>query len=723
MSRDTSKSDEESSSAIDPEALPMPPEERYTNRDLSWLEFNRRVLAQAADTGLPLLERVKFLAIFSSNLDEFFQKRVGLLRGRIAAGVARPKPDGLTPQHVLSSIRDVVVELQEEQARLWHDEVSPALAKAGIHIVRHDDLSEDEREQLGDYFRINVFPILTPLSVDPGHRFPFISNLSENLGVIVTPPGSEERSFARIKIPDVLSRFIRVPGDDDPNVTKLLPLDELIVNNLDDLFPGLDVRSVTPFRITRNAAIELDEDEDVDDLLQHVEAELHLRRFAKAVRLEVQPEHADDVVEFVADELGLADEDIYERRGPLEYTDLFQLADLERPDLKHTPWVPVVPQVLAAPLDAPPAMADPDIFAVIRERDVLLHHPYDSFTATVERFVAAAARDPDVLAIKQTIYRTSRDSPFVASMIRAAEAGKQVACLVELRARFDESANVRFARQLEKHGVHVAYGVIGLKTHCKCSLVVRREGSGLRCYAHLGTGNYHSKTAQLYTDLGLLTCNPAITDDVVSLFNLLTGRSQQTEYNELLVAPTTMRARFNKLIDREIKNAQKGRPARIVAKFNSFEDRRIADRLYAASRAGVQITLIVRGFCCVRPGVPGLSDNIRVISVIGRFLEHSRIFHFADGEEAPENGVWLMGSADWMYRNLNNRVESIVPVHDASAKRRLARIIEVMVRDHRNAWDLQHDGSYIQRFPPNGAEPDSPEAAGTFETLMHETRS
>lgn len=684
---------------------------RYLNRDTSWLEFNRRVLAQADDESFPLLERVKFLAIFSSNLDEFIMKRIGLLKRYVLSGVETPSPDGRRPVQTLRDLRKMVQELQNEQARIWHERAMPALTEAGIRVLTYAELTGSERTRVDRWFRDNVFPVLTPLAVDTGHKFPFISNLSENLGVLVGPPGSRDHLFARIKVPDVLARFVVVEKSDDR--ARLLPLDELIRNNLDDLFPGMEIRAVMPFRITRNASIET-RDEESENLYEHVEAELQLRRFANAVRIEVPEGYSEQILQFVLDELDLEREDVYSRSGPLEYADLFEIASLERPDLKLSPYKPIVPAALADD--------SADIFAIIRERDILLHHPYESFRASVERFVAAAARDPDVLAIKQTIYRTTRDSPFVASLIRAAEEGKQVACLVELRARFDEQKNLRFARQLEKHGVHVAYGVVGLKTHCKCSLVVRRESQGLRCYAHVGTGNYNPDTAQLYTDLGLLTCDPEITEDVVALFNLLTGRSQQSKYNRLLVAPTTMRRRFGKLIDREIANAKAGKPARIFAKFNSFEDIKFTEHLYKASQAGVQVELNVRGFCCLRPGVPGLSENIRVWSVVGRFLEHSRVFHFANGHEDAAQGDWYIGSGDWMYRNLNARVEAACPVEDADARRRLAALRDIIVRDHRRAWDLNSDGTYTLRTPPADAQPDTPEADGSFKALMHLAR-
>jgi polyphosphate kinase len=717
-----------------PRASPaLDPEIRLLNRDISWLEFNRRVLVQATDPRTPLLTRVKFLGIFSSNLDEFFMKRVGYIRRQIEKGIAAATPDGLSPRPLLFALRTMVTELFAEQARCYEHDIVPALAARGVFLLRYDQLTAPERRAIDRWFNANVFPILTPLAVDPGHRFPFISNLSENIGVMVGQQkgGGGEAHFARVKIPDVLPRLIAVSahgwsGAAHPEFPKvaspdaplrLITLDEVIRNNLDDLFPGMHIRDVMPFRVTRNAAIEVEED-DHEDMLQSVENELKLRRFARAVRLEVPPSPPRAIVDLIAASLRLEPEDVYERAGPLEYGDLFPIADLEMPELKEPRWAPVTPPRLARAVES-----DGDFFAAIRERDILLHHPYESFQASVEQFIAAAARDPDVLAIKQTIYRTSRDSPFISSLVRAAEDGKQVACLVELRARFDESKNVRFARMLEKAGVHVAYGVVGLKTHCKTSLVVRREAGGLRCYAHLGTGNYNPSTAQLYTDLGLLTCDEGLTGDVVNLFNFLTGRSLKREYDHLLVAPFGMRDAFMRLIQREIDLAQSGRPpgGRIIAKMNSLEDLKITNKLYEASRAGVRITLIVRGFCCLRPGVPGLSENINVVSIVGRFLEHSRLYYFGAGHADPAKGEWFISSADWMYRNLSARVETAVPVRDAAARARLARIVDIMLEDRRNAWDLCGDGSYAQRRPDPEADPVSPAALGTFATLMQET--
>lgn len=724
---------------------------RTFNRDLSWLEFNRRVLAQAADDRVPLLERVRFLSIFSSNLDEFFMKRVGLIRRQMHAGVEARSPDGLSPRQQLTAIRKVAIDLQSEQAIIYTQHILPDLAKQGIHILRWNELSKADREWIERWYRDNVFPALTPLAVDAGHRFPFISNLSENLGVLLRDPRKPEDDegeplFARVKIPGAMKRYIQIaPRNgtaEHPAEVRLISLDHVIKNNLDDLFPGMELNNHVHFRVTRSAGIQRDDFETVD-LLASVEEDLKARKFARAVRLEIEPDPAPSMLRRLQDRLNLDASDVYEMPGLIEYNDLSEIADLDRSDLKHKPWRPVIPRrLISEPVKGQSSGGEANFFAAIRKQDILLHHPYESFHASVERFIRAAAEDPAVVAIKQTLYRTSPDSPFIESLIRAAESGKTVACLVELRARFDESRNVKFARQLERAGVHVAYGVVGLKTHCKTSLVVRKERNGLRCYAHIGTGNYHPKTAQLYTDVGLLTCDPGITSDLVNLFNYLTGYAAIQSYEHLLVAPVNMRDRFNQLIDREIEIARKRNKAaekigvdprdahpelpphgRMVAKINSLEDPQITEKLYEASRAGVQITLIVRGFCCLRPGVPGLSENIRVVSIVGRFLEHSRIFHFGGGADDPVDGEWYISSADWMYRNLTNRVEAACPVRHPDARRKLLRIIEINLADHRQAWDLLPDGEYTQRHVPKDAKADSLESMGTFGALMAEAEA
>jgi polyphosphate kinase len=696
---------------------------RYFNRDVSWLEFNRRVLAQASDPRTPLLERVKFLAIFTTNLDEFFMKRVGLLKRWAQMGGSAPQsPDGLSPRQQLAAIRGMVTNLQAQQVALYRNEILPALAAQDIHVLRLGDLPPRDQSAVYDWYRTHVFASLTPLGVDPSHRFPFISNLSDNLGIMVRPPAAlvrtsgiidaDELQFARVKIPPAMKRFVAVPstGKGSRKIHRFVYLHDVIRHHLDELFPGVDIRERAVFRVTRSAGVQRDEIEG-DNLLESVELDLKQRRFARVVRLEVEPDVSTDLTQYLLDKLSLDTQDMYEHPAD-EYDSLFELYDIDRPDLKDPRWRPVTPRRLTDPKAS--------IFAAIRKQDILVHHPYESFNDSVVRFIASAAADPDVVTIKQTLYRTSPDSPFVQSMIRAAEAGKQVACLVELRARFDEDKNVRFARMLEKAGVHVAYGVMGLKTHCKVALVVRREPRGLRSYAHIGTGNYNPKTAGLYTDLGILTCDPDITADAVTLFNSLTGVAVPQEYDHLLVAPFNMRAKFLAMIDREIAHAKAGRPARIIAKINSMEDREVTDKLYDASRAGVQIDLIVRGFCCLRPGVPGLSENIRVVSIVGRFLEHSRVFHFSAGRQDPLDGDWLIGSADWMYRNLSNRVECAVPIRDTDARRKLLNMFEVMLADHRHAWDLGRDGFYAPRSILDDAPPDSPERLGTFATLMRE---
>jgi polyphosphate kinase len=733
---------------------------RYFHRDLSWLAFNHRVLAQSADDAMPLLERVRFMSIFTSNLDEFFMKRVGLLKRQVHAGLEAPSPDGRTPRQQLAAIRDEVSRLLALQARVWNHELVPALAKEGIAIVRDEDLSSKDRGFVEEWYRAQLFPALTPLAVNPTHRFPFISNLSNNIGLLIQNPtasaaerfaraaraerrqrtpgdrpgnGLANATFARVKVPSTLAGFLRLPeraeGSRKAPGVRFLPLGEIIRAHLSDLFPGMTILGRFAFRVTRSAGIQND-DLDTANLLQSIEADLKQRKFARVVRIEIEPDADAATQRYLLDKLNMDAQDVYERSMRIDYLALSEIADLPRADLKHKPWKPVVPARLAATVVAKGASATAaasNLFAQIRKQDILVHHPYESFRDSVERFIAAAAADPDVITIKQTLYRTTPDSPFIENLMRAAEAGKQVACLVELRARFDEGRNVRFARQLERAGVHVAYGVMGFKTHCKTSLVVRKERNGLRCYAHLGTGNYHPKTAQLYTDLGLLTSDEAITSDLVHLFNYLTGMAKEPNVDTLLVAPFTMRQKTDQLIQREIDLAKKGKPARIWAKLNALEDRDVTDRLYEASQAGVRVHLIVRGFCCLVPGVKGLSENIRVSSVVGRFLEHSRVYHFGAGSEDPAEGDWYISSADWMYRNLSNRVEVGCPVRDKEARARIARMFEVHELDHRNAWDLRPDGVYARRGlkPADAAKlpASSPQRAGTFEALMREAQA
>ncbi len=694
--------------SVDPGPIGFDDAARFLNRDLQWLEFNRRVLFQAIDPRNPLLERVRFLAITASNLDEFFMKRIGGLKRRKAMGLGGQAWEPLPPERQLAELRGVVLELVDLQRRCFRDDVLPQLAEQGIEVLSWDRLTTEERSQAEAWYRANVFPILTPLAVDPGHRFPFISNLSVSIGVMLRRAGETEELFARVKVPEVPTRLYDL-GDG----RRFIPVQEIIEHNLDDLFPGMEIVRIMPFRVTRNADLEQDS-EDAEDLLEHIQQQLRERRFARSVRLEVGADPDPRMLRLVLDELDLEEEDVYETDRLLDYGILNGVADIDQPDLRYDSWRPLIPRTLDGDEDA-------DILAATRNGDLLVHMPYESFDATVERFVEQAAADPKVLCIKQTLYRTSGDSPFIPALIRAAESGKQVAVLVELRARFDEARNITWARKLEDAGVHVAYGVVGLKTHTKTVLVVRQEPSGIRCYAYVGTGNFNSKTAKLYEDLGLFTCDPAITEDLVSLFNYMTGRSRQREYNKLLVAPTTMKSTFLELIDREILLAGAGKPARIICKMNQLEDREVTDALYRASQAGVRIDCIVRGFCCLRAGVPGLSENIRVTSIIGRFLEHSRIFWFSGGREDPLDGDFFIGSADWMYRNLHNRVEATTPVETRGLRERLWEILQIELNDHRQAWDMRPDGTYALR-DASGLDAEDSRLEGTHQTLMRLTR-
>jgi polyphosphate kinase len=676
---------------------------KFLNRELAWLEFNDRVLHQAVDERTPLLERVRFLSIFSSNLDEFFQKRVGGLRRQLAAGVDMVAHERVGPGKLLKQIRERAIPLTKKKSDTFRHALLPELAEAGIHLLPFTELNADEIREVTQWYRRNVFPLLTPLAVDPGHRFPFISNLSVSLGVMLRRPDEDEPVFARVKVPEVVDQWHQI-GESH----RFVSLIDIIEHNLHNLFPGMEIMEVLPFRVTRNADVEGDH-EDAEDLLDQIQQQLRDRRFAPVVRVQIGRNPNHRLLRFLREAMDLIDDDIYETEGLINYRSLDQIANLPLPEHHHKPWTPVVP----------PRLRDheQDIFSLIRHDDILVHHPYESFESSVERFVHEAANDPSVLGIKQALYRTSGDSPFIHDLIRAAENGKQVAVLVELRARFDEARNIHWARKLEDAGVHVAYGVVGLKTHTKITLVVRREADGLRCYAHVGTGNYHSRTARLYEDIGLLSCSPALTEDVVALFNYITGRSTEQEYNKLLVAPHSMKKQFLRLIEREMQIHSPDNPGRIIAKMNQLQDREVINALYQASEAGVQIALIVRGFCTLRPGVPGLSENIRVMSVIGRFLEHSRIYYFRNGKSDPLEGDFFIGSADWMYRNLNARVEAVTPVEKRSLRARLWEVVNLPLADQRQCWDMQPDGSYVLR-EPEGAEPDSPAALGTHQTLM-----
>jgi polyphosphate kinase len=649
------------------------------NRELSWIEFNARVLHEARDVRNPLLERVKFLAIFASNLDEFFQVRVSGLRRQVQAGASPHNPDSMTPAQQLDAIRDRVRDLVAEHSAIW-TQIHAELVAERVEILDYDAVPE-HHENLRRRFHDEMFPVLTPLAVDPGHPFPYISTLSLSIAVGLRDPETGETRFARVKIPPILPRLVAVERD------KFVLLDQVIEANLDELFRGMEILETHLFRVTRDADITVEEDE-ADDLLLAIEEEVRRRRFGQAVRLEVERSMPELTRQILVKGIGVLDEDSFEVAGMLDLTALWQLVDLDRPDLKAVPYVPVVPARLQPPDDDEPA----DLFAQIRAGDILLHHPYESFTASVERFVTQAANDPNVLTIKQTLYRTSGDSPIVQALIEAAGRGIQVVVLVEIKARFDEANNIIWARRLEQAGAHVVYGLVGLKTHSKVLLVVRREGSGLRRYVHIGTGNYNSKTARLYVDLGILSAREELGADVTDLFNTLTGLSRQRVFRRLLVAPITLRSRFLELIEREVVNARAGQDARIVLKVNSLVDTQIIEALYDASRAGVDVDVIARGACCIVPGVPGASERIRVRSIIGEFLEHSRIWMFANGGR-PE---WYIGSADIMERNLDRRVEVVTPVEDHGAQARLARIIEVMLADDRRSWQLQPDGRWLR---------------------------
>ena len=704
IQRDPIAADAGSATTNSATLTPLTDPARFLNRDFEWLEFNRRVLEMSGDAGVPLLERVRFLSIFSSNLDEFFMKRVGSLRHQIEEGLTGPVVEALTPAQQFAGIRERVMMMAKAQANMLKMDLYPALRTQNIELLKWDELNMDEQNEARKWFRHNVFPILTPLAVDPGHRFPFISNMSVSLGVMLQRPGESEQLFARVKVPEIPSRLYRVPG-----TRRWIPLQDIIEHNLDELFPGMEILKVLPFRVTRNAEIDHDND-DADDLLEAIQQQLRERRFARVVRMEIPTNANPRILKFLMDELEIDEADIYETDGVLDYGALNEIADLDDADLHFSSWTPLKPLGFDH--------GNYDIFARIRKGDVLLHHPYESFEASVEQFIEQAAKDPKVLCIKQSLYRTSGDSPFITSLIHAAETGKQVAVLVELRARFDEARNIRWARKLEDAGVHVAYGVVGLKTHTKTALVVRQEANGIRCYGHIGTGNYNSKTARLYEDIGLLTCDPEITEDLTGLFNYMTGRSRQRDYLKLLIAPVAMKKRFLQLIENEIELTKPGKPGRIIAKMNQLEDRGIMDALYRASQAGVQIDLIVRGFCCLRPGVPGLSDNIRVRSVVGRFLEHSRIFWFQAGKDNPLDGDMYIGSADWMYRNLQTRVEAATPILLVEHRARLWEVIQTCLNDCRQSWQMRGDGTY-QRVAWDHLDAKDPRAIGVHQYLMN----
>jgi len=656
--------------------------QRFTNREQSRLDFGMRLLELAEDDGVKLLERTKFLAIFSELLDEFFQVRVAALEDQVAAGVRTRSVDGLRPGEQLKLIRTRVEELVKRQDRIFLDQIVPALADAGVRLSDWSSLDEDDRKYMVDVFQRQIFPVLTPLAVDPGHPFPYISNLSLNLVVEVQDPSTGERRIARVKVPTVLPRFVVMPDGE-----RFVPLEQVIAAQIDTLFPGMKVGVHYAFRVTRNADLALEEDE-ADDLLVAIEMELRRRRFGRALRLEVGLDMTDDLVELLASELEVAPDGVYRVEAPLDLGGLWAVYGLDRPDLHEDTWTPMTPPRLATASNEPT-----EFFAMLRERDVLVHHPYDSFATSVEAFIAQAAEDPDVLGIKQTLYRTGGDSPIVASLIRAQENGKQVTAIVELKARFDEEANIGWARALEEVGVHVVYGMVGLKTHSKTALVLRREEDGVRHYCHVGTGNYNSKTARMYEDIGLLTAAPDIGADVGNLFNYLTGFSRHADYRQIIVSPVTTRKRMLSMIEEQ---ADAGPQGRIVLKLNGLTDAAMIDGLYRASGAGVPIDLAIRGLCRLRPGIPELSENIRVRSLVGSFLEHSRIYQFGGPPLDPTAGPGLplkiyIGSADFMGRNLDRRVEVIVPVRDPDLQGRLFEMLDLVFADETNSWALGSD--------------------------------
>jgi polyphosphate kinase len=678
--------------------ISQPLAEIWLDRDLGWLDFNDRVLAEALDERTPLLERAKFLAIFTSNLDEFWMKRMSILR------------KGSTPERVQlrSKIRERLTESLRRQAECYRNKIVPDLADHGVHLRNWDELTPGQQEEAGSFFDSQVSPALTPLVFDPAHPFPFLSNLSISLGFLLHDPEQETTSYARVKVPTVLKQWTELETGVSHGHRVFTPLYEVIRGNVGKLYAGMKLSGTTLFRLTRDAEFELDEDSD-ETLRELVREQVRRRRYEPVVRLEFAAGAHSSFRKMLRERFQLSASDIYDLPAELDYTSLFQIAALPLPRLKDRVW---------NPLSVSSFKSSSDIFAAMRAGDVMVHHPYESFDDSVEEFIAAAATDKRTVAVKMTAYRVGDDTPFVKSLVKAAESGKQVACVIEIKARFDEERNLHWAAELERVGAHVTFGIPGLKTHAKLALVVRQEDAGLKCYVHIGTGNYHVRTARIYADIGLFTCNPAITREVVDLFHFLTGHSQAPVCSSLLVAPTTLRSGLLQLVEREIANRRANRPARIVAKMNQLEDPDMIQALCEASGAGVPVDLIVRGFCCLRPGVPGLTAGIRVRSIIGRFLEHSRIFHFAAGQEEPAEGEFFIGSADWMHRNLSKRVEAAVPILAKEGKEKLWEILDICLRDRRQAWVLQDDGSYVQLRSEEGEDG----ALGTHHELMELAR-
>ena len=686
------------------------PNDRFFDRELSWLKFNKRVLELAQDEDLPVIERASFAAIFANNLDEFFMVRVAGLKRRIDTGIAVTAASGLSPRQQLRAISEQAHRLQDEHAHYMIDHILPDLAKEQIVLLSWDKLTAAEQERLSRYYRQQVFPVLTPLAVDPAHPFPYISGGSINLAVLVENPASGKSHFARVKIPGNLSRLVPVDDlteDENSSVRYgFITMENLIIAHLESLFPGMIIKEARSFRVTRNEDIDVEED-DAENLLNAMEKELLRRRFGPPIRLEISDETSPFLSQLLADQLRVSADEVYRLPAPLDATVLFELGGIDRPDLKYRPFIPTTNRQIA---EVESSRAQ-DIFAAIRERDILLHHPYDSFSTSVQAFLAQAAADPKVLAIKQTLYRTSSNSPIIDALIDAAHAGKQVLALVEIKARFDEDANIAWARKLERAGVHVVYGIVGLKTHCKLSLVVRQEADGLRRYCHVGTGNYNPKTARIYTDLGLLTCDPVVGQDMTRLFNQLSGYAPKSSFHRLLVAPRTVRSGLIQRIRREEDAARAGKEAWIKIKVNSIVDEKTIDALYRASQAGVKIDIVERGICALKPGVPGLSENIRVRSILGRFLEHSRIYAFANSDgpqigEGPAAGpeVWI-GSADLMHRNLDRRVEALVRIVAPEQIDELIKYVDLQMADSTASWHMQADGTYVRHCKDEEGRP------------------
>lgn len=686
------------------------PNDRFFDRELSWLKFNKRVLELAQDEDLPIIERASFAAIFANNLDEFFMVRVAGLKRRIDTGIAVTAASGLSPRQQLRAISEQAHRLQDEHAHYMIDHILPDLAKEQIVLLSWDKLTAAEQERLSRYYRQQVFPVLTPLAVDPAHPFPYISGGSINLAVLVENPASGKSHFARVKIPGNLNRLVPVDDMTDDDATNVrygfITMENLIIAHLESLFPGMIIKEARSFRVTRNEDIDVEED-DAENLLNAMEKELLRRRFGPPIRLEISDETSPFLSQLLADQLRVSADEVYRLPAPLDATVLFELSGIDRPDLKYRSFVPTTNRQIA---EVESSRAQ-DIFAAIRERDILLHHPYDSFSTSVQAFLAQAAADPKVLAIKQTLYRTSSNSPIIDALIDAAHAGKQVLALVEIKARFDEDANIAWARKLERAGVHVVYGIVGLKTHCKLSLVVRQEADGLRRYCHVGTGNYNPKTARIYTDLGLLTCDPVVGQDMTRLFNQLSGYAPKSSFHRLLVAPRTVRSGLIQRIRREEDAARAGKEAWIKIKVNSIVDEKTIDALYRASQAGVKIDIVERGICALKPGVPGLSENIRVRSILGRFLEHSRIYAFANSDgpqigEGPAAGpeVWI-GSADLMHRNLDRRVEALVRITAPEQIDELIKYVDLQMADSTTSWHMAADGTYVRHAKDEEGRP------------------